>query len=65
MIQGQRGGSGAVAPLIHVSHRKMELSGRKSMLFQAIKGDQKLADYPTDYQKSLRQFLDAGFLALK
>ena len=64
-IQGQRGGSGAVAPLIHVSHLKMELSGRKASLFHAIKGDQKLADYPTELQKPLRQFIDAGFVALK
>ena len=64
-IQGQRGGSGAVAPLIHVSHLKMELSGRKAGLFHAIKGDQKLADYPAELQKPLRQFLDAGFLTLK
>ena len=29
-IQGQRGGAGGVASVIHVTHRKIELSGRKS-----------------------------------
>ena len=64
-IQGRRGGEGAMAPLIHVTHKKIEISGRKARLFSKIKGEQCLSAFPANSHHILRQFLDIGFLALK
>ncbi len=64
-IQGQRGGAGGVAPMIHITHKKLELSGRKSTVFSKIDGVKTLRSYPADATKFLKQLLDLGFLALK
>jgi hypothetical protein len=64
-IQGERGGTGAMAPLIHVTHKKIEISGRKANFFSIVEGRKCLSAYPSDSQRILRQFLDLGFLALK
>ncbi len=64
-IQGQRGGAGGVAPMIHVTHKKLELSGRKSSVFSTIDGVKTLRSYAPETRNLLKQLLDLGFLALK
>ena len=58
-------GAGAVASIIHVVHKKIELSGRKSMIFSQITGKQSLGAYPIETQKTWRQLVDLGFVSLK
>lgn len=60
----ERAGAGGVSPIVEVTHRTVELSGRRGGLLAAFDGTRQLADLPPPLAALARNLLDAGLLDL-
>lgn len=60
----ERAGAGGVSPVVEVSHRTVELTGRRGELLAAFDGTHGMADLPPPLASLARSLLEAGLLEL-